>query len=101
MIWAHIVSVGDELVLQVSQLAWDGHVAQVCNLGGGPPAVLGGALADRLLVVRRVHPDGSDGGQEVSARHLALLPVLLLGWATLAACAILPGLQPNDLNLPH
>jgi hypothetical protein len=79
-------------VVQVSQLAWDGHVAHACSLGGGPPALLGGALADRLLVVRGSLLDGgSDARQEVSARHLPLLPTLLLGWASLAACAILPG----------
>ncbi|EIE25272.1 hypothetical protein COCSUDRAFT_65173 [Coccomyxa subellipsoidea C-169] len=67
----------------VRQLAWDGHVASVCSLGGGPPAVLAGALADRLLVGR--------GGAGVSSRQVALLPSLLLGWASLAACSILPG----------
>ncbi len=69
--------------MQVRQLAWDGHVASVCSLGGGPPAVLAGALADRLLVGR--------GGAGVSSRQVALLPSLLLGWASLAACSILPG----------
>ncbi len=37
---------------QVSQLAWTGEVVHVCGLAGGPPSVLAGALADRLLVAR-------------------------------------------------
>ena len=74
-------------VAQVKQLAWSGQTAEVCSLGGGPPAALAGALGDRLLVARGGHP----GGTEVSARHAELLPCLLLGWASLAACAILPG----------
>lgn len=69
--------------MQVRQLAWDGQVASVCSLGGGPPAVLAGALADRLLIGRP--------GLGVSSRQVALLPSLLLGWASLAACSILPG----------
>ncbi len=65
-------------------------MAPVCSLGGGPPAVLAGALADRLLVMRG--DQGTDaGGCKVSARQVALLPSLLLGWASLAACSILPG----------
>jgi hypothetical protein len=72
---------------QVKQLAWDGHVYEVCSLGGGPPAALAGALADRLLVAR----GSGASGTEVSARHVSLLPCLLLGWASLASCAILPG----------
>ena len=72
---------------QVKQLAWDGQVCEVCSLGGGPPAALLGALADRLLVAR----GSALSGTEVSARHVSLLPCLLLGWASLAACAILPG----------
>lgn len=31
-------------------------------------------------------------------RQIALLPALLLGWASLAACAILPGRQPNPCH---
>lgn len=75
--------------MQVSQLTWDGHVAPMCNLGGGPVAALAGALADRLLIKHGGPLQGS--GCEVSARHVALLPSLLLGWASLAACSILPG----------
>ncbi len=79
-------------MVQVKQLAWDGHIAEVCSLGGGPPAALAGALGDRLLVARGGHP----GGTEVSARHAELLPCLLLGWASLAACAILPGTMSSS-----
>ena len=83
---------------QVKQLAWDGQVSEVCSLGGGPPAALLGALADRLLLAR-----GSVlGSTEVSARHVSLLPCLLLGWASLAACAILPGAAViRIVLLPH
>lgn len=70
-------------------------MASVCSLGGGPPAVLAGALADRLLVMRG--DQVSDAGVKVSARQVALLPSLLLGWASLAACSILPGKVPADL----
>ncbi|CAL5222539.1 g4916 [Coccomyxa viridis] len=72
---------------QVRQLAWTGEVVHVCGLAGGPPSVLAGALADRLLVAR----GGPSEACKVVPRQIALLPALLLGWASLAACAILPG----------
>ena len=72
-------------------------MAPVCSLGGGPPAVLAGALADRLLVMRS--DQASDAGVKVSARQVALLPSLLLGWASLAACSILPGEFPVNMIL--
>ncbi|KAK9810383.1 hypothetical protein WJX72_009786 [[Myrmecia] bisecta] len=76
---------------QVMQLAWDGSVTPVCSLGGGPAAVLAGALADRLLVLRGGPPLGANAGVEISARFVALLQPLLVGWATLASRGILPG----------
>ena len=39
-------------ISQVKQLAWTGEVVHLCSLGGGPPSVLAGALADRLLIAR-------------------------------------------------
>ena len=39
-------------MMQVKQLAWTGEVVHMCGLAGGPPSVLAGALADRLLVAR-------------------------------------------------
>lgn len=39
-------------MLQVKQLAWTCEVVHICGLGGGPPSVLAGALADRLLIAR-------------------------------------------------
>ncbi len=36
----------------MKQLAWTGEVVHMCGLAGGPPSVLAGALADRLLVAR-------------------------------------------------
>lgn len=77
--------------LQVLQMAWNGALLRVCSLGGGPAGVLGGALADRVLLVRG-GPAAAPGGQaEVSQRHLPLLGPLLAGWASLAASNILPG----------
>ena len=77
--------------LQVAQLTWDGELLPVCALGGGPPAVLAGAAADRLIVAR-----GGVAGSGVcdfSSRALSLLPALLHGWASLAALDVLPGMQ--------
>ena len=52
---------------QVRQLAWTGEVVHVCGLAGGPPSVLAGALADRLLVAR-------GGPSEACKVGSALLP---------------------------
>ncbi len=38
--------------MQVKMLAWTGDVVHLCSLGGGPPSLLAGALADRLLIAR-------------------------------------------------
>lgn len=75
-------------------MAWDGSLVRVCSLGGGPPSVLGGALAERLLVVRGGAGAGPGGQAEVSQRHVPLLGPLLAGWASLAASNILPGELP-------
>ncbi|CAK0749293.1 hypothetical protein CVIRNUC_001899 [Coccomyxa viridis] len=72
---------------QVKQLAWTGEVVHLCGLGSGPPSVLAGALADRLLIARGSPSEAC----KIVPRQIALLPALLLGWASLAACAILPG----------
>lgn len=80
--------------VQVVQMAWDGSLVRVCSLGGGPPSVLGGALAERLLVVRGGAGAGPGGQAEVSQRHVPLLGPLLAGWASLAASNILPGELP-------
>ena len=84
--------------VQVLQMSWDGSLLRVCSLGGGPPAVLGGALAERLLVVRGGPAAGPGGQAEVSQRHLPLLGPLLTGWAALAASNILPG-APADSHV--
>ncbi len=73
----------------MKQLAWDGSVTLVACLGSGPPAALAGALGDRLLIARGGRAAG--GGAEVCARAVALLPLLLRGWASLAKIAVLPG----------
>lgn len=82
---------GAGTLVQVLQMSWDGTLLNVCSLGGGPPAVLGGALAERLLVVRGGRSAAPGGQAEVSQRHLPLLGPLLTGWAGLAASNILPG----------
>ena len=79
------------------QMAWDGSLLRVCTLGGGPPAVLAGALAERLLIVRGGASAAPGGQAEVSPRHVPLLGPLLAGWASLAASNILPGV-PSDMS---
>ncbi len=76
-------------LLQVLQLCWDGTVAVVCTLGGGPPALLVGVLADRLLVARGSATGGSR--PDMAQRFVGLLQPLLMGWATLVAQGLLPG----------
>ena len=45
--------------VQVNLLAWTGDVVHLCSLGGGPPSVLAGALADRLLIARGCSTEAS------------------------------------------
>ena len=45
--------------VQVNLLAWTGDVVHLCCLGGGPPSVLAGALADRLLIARGCSTEAS------------------------------------------
>ncbi|GAB4816914.1 hypothetical protein N2152v2_003960 [Parachlorella kessleri] len=74
---------------QVLQVCWDGKAVHLCSLlAGSSPAVLAGALADRLLLASR--PGGGARG-EVAGRALAVLQPMVLGWATLAARRVLPG----------
>ena len=46
-------------IVQVKLLAWTGDVVHLCSLGGGPPSVLAGALADRLLIARGCSTEAS------------------------------------------
>lgn len=72
---------------QVMQLTWTGGVRHVCSVAAHPPAVLAGALADSLLLLR---PNAVTGEPEVSSRAVGLLQPLVLGWTSLAAAGRLP-----------
>jgi len=75
-------------------LRWDGASAKVGSYAAGQPAVLLGALADRLVLLR----SGAGRQAAVSTRMTALLPILVQAWASLASSGLLPGVLPaNDL----
>ena len=79
-------------------MGWDGSLTPVCSLGNSySHAALLGALADRLLIARAL----LSGGVEVVQRYIPLLHPLLLGWATLAASNILPGMPAVPLQHWH
>lgn len=84
--------------MQVMQLGWDGQLSKVGSLGGGPPACLLGALADRLLVARAAPAPAGLLSLEVSPRHLPILHCLLLAWATLSSSPLLPGTRPHFIS---
>ena len=71
-------------------LRWDGASAKLGSYAAGQPAVLLGALADRLVLLR------SSAGRQaiVSTRMTALLPILIQAWASLVSSGLLPGVQP-------
>ena len=76
---------------QVLLLRWDGVSAKVGSYAAGQPAVLLGALADRLILLR------SNAGMQatVSTRMTALLPILTQAWASLASSGLMPGASPQ------
>eukprot|EP00878_Enallax_costatus_P005037 GHUV01005297.1.p1 GENE.GHUV01005297.1~~GHUV01005297.1.p1 ORF type:complete len:1446 (+),score=421.24 GHUV01005297.1:301-4638(+) len=72
---------------QVMQLTWTGQTQHMASVASYPPAVLGGALADSLLLLRQ---NPATGEQEVASRAVGLLQPQVLGWTSLASCGLLP-----------
>jgi len=83
-------------VNHVVHVQWDGVVTHVASLFSGPPVVLAGALADRLILAARSDNGGglaglAAGRTEVATRGFSVLPPMLMGWSGLAARGVLPG----------
>ncbi|CAD7696267.1 unnamed protein product [Ostreobium quekettii] len=84
---------------QIVQLMWDGSTALIC--GAPSPTgmvILGGALADRLLLVTR---DADMWGWKVIVRWTSMAQPLLMGWATLAASAVVSAPWADSYAIPH
>lgn len=69
------------------QLTWTGQPQHVASVASYPPAILAGALADSVLLLRQ---NTATQDYEVTSRAVGLLQPLVLGWCSLAACGLLP-----------
>ena len=70
-------------------LRWDGSSTKMGSYAAGQPAVLLGALADRIVLLR----SSARGQAVVSTRMTALLPILVQAWSSLAVGGLLPGMR--------